>query len=255
MQESEGVLCMRVSFRIALAGQVIGVSALYEQTRTFCKNYLTDAPASFEVAVTPADIAYERQRSARADELEGAAVREHADPYLETLAVYRKLAQLLVQDDILLMHGAVVAVDGQAYLFTAKSGTGKTTHTRLWMRQFGDRAVMVNGDKPLLHITSEGVTVYGTPWDGKHHRSTNTSCPLKAVCILTRNTENSIQRIDKKAALPMLCQQSYRPCSPIGAQKTLALVDRLGSSVPLYRLGCNMEPEAAKVAYHGMNYE
>lgn len=253
MQESEGVLCMRVSFRIALAGQVIGVSALYEQTRTFCKNYLTDAPASFEVAVTPADIAYERQRSARADELEGAAVREHADPYLETLAVYRKLAQLLVQDDILLMHGAVVAVDGQAYLFTAKSGTGKTTHTRLWMRQFGDRAVMVNGDKPLLHITSEGVTVYGTPWDGKEHLSTNTSCPLKALCILTRSETNHIERISKKEALPMLCQQSYRPCSPIGAQKTLALVDRLGSSVPLYKLGCNMEPEAALVAYHGMN--
>lgn len=255
MQESEGVLCMRVSFRIALAGQVIGVSALYEQTRTFCKNYLTDAPASFEVAVTPADIAYERQRSARADELEGAAVREHADPYLETLAVYRKLAQLLVQDDILLMHGAVVAVDGQAYLFTAKSGTGKTTHTWLWMRQFGDRAVMVNGDKPLLHITSEGVTVYGTPWDGKEHLSTNTSCPLKALCILTRSETNHIERISKKEALPMLCQQSYRPCSPIGAQKTLALVDRLGSSVPLYRLGCNMEPEAALVAYHGMNHE
>ena len=253
MQESEGVLCMSVSFRIALAGQVIGVSALYEQTRTFCKNYLTDAPASFEVAVTPADIAYERQRSARADELEGAAVREHADPYLETLAVYRKLAQLLVQDDILLMHGAVVAVDGQAYLFTAKSGTGKTTHTRLWMRQFGDRAVMVNGDKPLLHITSEGVTVYGTPWDGKEHLSTNTSCPLKALCILTRSETNHIERISKKEALPMLCQQSYRPCSPIGAQKMLALVDRLGSSVPLYRLGCNMEPEAALVAYHGMN--
>lgn len=255
MQESEGVLCMSVSFRIALAGQVIGVSALYEQTRTFCKNYLTDAPASFEVAVTPADIAYERQRSARADELEGAAVREHADPYLETLAVYRKLAQLLVQDDILLMHGAVVAVDGQAYLFTAKSGTGKTTHTRLWMRQFGDRAVMVNGDKPLLHITSEGVTVYGTPWDGKEHLSTNTSCPLKALCILTRSETNHIERISKKEALPMLCQQSYRPCSPIGAQKMLALVDRLGSSVPLYRLGCNMEPEAALVAYHGMNHE
>ena len=62
MQESEGVLCMRVSFRIALAGQVIGVSALYEQTRTFCKNYLTDAPASFEVAVTPADSAFEREK-------------------------------------------------------------------------------------------------------------------------------------------------------------------------------------------------
>ena len=63
MQESEGVLCMSVSFRIALAGQVIGVSALYEQTRTFCKNYLTDAPASFKVAVTPADIAFEREKT------------------------------------------------------------------------------------------------------------------------------------------------------------------------------------------------
>lgn len=253
MQESEEVLCMRVSFRIALAGQVIGVSALYEQTRTFCKNYLTDAPASFEVAVTPADIAYERQRSARADELEGAAVREHADPYLETLAVYRKLAQLLVQDDILLMHGAVVAVDGQAYLFTAKSGTGKTTHTRLWMQQFGDRAVMVNGDKPLLHVTNTGVTVYGTPWDGKEHLSTNTSCPLKALCILTRSETNHIERISKKEALPMLCQQVYRPENPAALAKMLALIDRLGSSVPLYRLGCNMEPEAALVAYHGMN--
>ena len=182
-------------------------------------------------------------------------MREHAEPYLETLAVYRKLAQLLVQDDILLMHGAVVAVDGQAYLFTAQSGTGKTTHTRLWMQQFGDRAVMVNGDKPLLHITNEGVTVYGTPWDGKEHLSTNTSCPLKALGILTRSETDHIERISKKEALSMLCQQVYRPEDPTTLAKMLALVDRLGSSVPLYRLSCNMEPEAALVAYHGMNHE
>ena len=244
---------MKSTYR--LAGHTIKIESLYSQVHTLCAAYRVEDDAEYCITTAPADIAYERQRSARADELEGAAVREHADPYLETLAVYRKLAQLLVQDDILLMHGAVVAVDGQAYLFTAKSGTGKTTHTRLWMRQFGDRAVMVNGDKPLLHITSEGVTVYGTPWDGKEHLSTNTSCPLKALCILTRSETNHIERISKKEALPMLCQQSYRPCSPIGAQKMLALVDRLGSSVPLYRLGCNMEPEAAQVAYHGMNQE
>lgn len=228
MQESEGVLCMRVSFRIALAGQVIGVSALYEQTRTFCKNYLTDAPASFEVAVTPADIAFEREKNDREAAVEGHAPGNFSDEYLETLALYRKIVERLLEWDTLLFHGSCISVDSKAYLFTAKSGTGKSTHTQLWKKWFGERAVFIN-------------------------RSTNTSCPLKAVCILTRNTENSIQRIDKKAALPMLCQQSYRPCSPIGTQKTLALVDRLGSSVPLYRLGCNMEPEAALVAYHGMN--
>lgn len=236
-----------------LAGHTIRIESLYSQVHTLCKAYRVDGEAEYCITTTHADIVYERQRSARADELEGAAVREYADPYLETLAVYRKLAQLLVQDDILLMHGAVVAVDGQAYLFTAKSGTGKTTHTRLWMQKFGDRAVMVNGDKPLLHVTNTGVIVYGTPWDGKEHLSTNTFCPLKALCILNRSETNHIERISKKEALPMLCQQVYRPEDPAMLAKMLALVDRLGSSVPLYRLGCNMEPEAALVAYHGMN--
>ena len=236
-----------------LAGHTIKIESVYSQVHTLCAAYRVEDDAEYCITTTPADIAYERKRSARADELEGAAVREHADPYLETLAVYRKLAQLLVQDDILLMHGAVVAVDGQAYLFTAKSGTGKTTHTRLWMQQFGDRAVMVNGDKPLLHVTNTGVTVYGTPWDGKEHLSRNIACPLKAVCILSRSETNHIERISPKEALTMLCQQSYRPAQPAALRKTLALVDLLSSNVPLYKLGCNMEPEAALVAYHGMN--
>ena len=189
---------MKSTYR--LAGHTIKIESLYSQVNTLCAAYRVEDDAEYCITTTPADIAYERKRSVRADELEGAAVREYAPPYLETLAVYRKLAQLLVQDDILLMHGAVVAVDGQAYLFTAQSGTGKTTHTRLWMQQFGDRAVMVNGDKPLLHITNEGVTVYGTPWDGKEHLSTNISCPLKALCILTRSETNHIERISKKGS-------------------------------------------------------
>lgn len=104
MQESEGVLCMRVSFRIALAGQVIGVSALYEQTRTFCKNYLTDAPASFEVAVTPADIAFEREKNDREAAVEGHAPGNFSDEYLETLALYRKIVERLLEWDTLLFH-------------------------------------------------------------------------------------------------------------------------------------------------------
>ena len=242
---------MKSTYR--LAGHVIKIESLYSQVHTLCAAYRVEDDAEYCITTAPADIAYERQRSARADELEGVAVREYANTYLETLAVYRKLAQLLVQDDILLMHGAVVAVDGQAYLFTAKSGTGKTTHTRLWMQQFGDRAVMVNGDKPLLHVTNTGVTVYGTPWDGKEHLSRNIACPLKAVCILSRSETNHIERISPKEALTMLCQQSYRPAQPAALRKTLALVDLLSSNVPLYKLGCNMEPEAALVAYHGMN--
>lgn len=147
MQESEGVLYMRVSFRIALAGQVIGVSALYEQTRTFCKNYLTDAPASFEVAVTPADIAFEREKNDREAAVEGHAPGNFSDEYLETLALYRKIVERLLEWDTLLFHGSCISVDSKAYLFTAKSGTGKSTHTQLWKKRFGERAVFINDDK------------------------------------------------------------------------------------------------------------
>lgn len=244
---------MSVSFTIALAGQVIGVSALHDETRVFCRDYLTDAPPSFHVDITPGDIAFEREKSRREAVMEGRTPTAYSEDYLETLAVYRKIAVELLNRDTLLFHGSAIAVDGAAYLFTAKSGTGKSTHTRLWQKRFGSRAVMINDDKPLLRLEGDTVTVYGTPWDGKHHRSANIACPLKAICILTRGEQNHIDPLDKKAALPMLCQQSYRPNDPAALQKTLSLVSRLGSSVKLYQLACNMEPKAAQVAYDGMN--
>ena len=62
-----------------------------------------------------------------------------------------------------LMHAAVVEVDGIAYVFTAPSGTGKSTHVQLWLDHFGPRARVLNGDKPLFRF--EGNTLYacGTP--------------------------------------------------------------------------------------------
>lgn len=244
---------MNVYFRIALADQVIGISALYEETRIFCRDYLTDEPASFHVEITPDDIAFEREKSDREAVMEGRVIVAYSDEYLETLALYRKIVERLLEWDILLFHGSCISMGGEAYLFTARSGVGKSTHTRLWQKQFGSRAVIINDDKPLLKLHEQGVTVYGTPWDGKHRRSTNISCPLKSICILTRSEENHILRIDKKAALSMLCQQSYRPMDPVRLRKTLELIDRLGNKVALYKLGCNMQPEAAQIAYMGMN--
>lgn len=243
---------MAVEFCTELADTVFQVTALFEDTKQFCGDYLSRKAPQYAITVTESDIDFERQRANR-NQKEGLPPVVYSDSYLETLALYRKMAEQLVQEDVILMHGAVVAVDDRAYLFTAKSGTGKTTHIRRWLEAFGSRAVVVNGDKPLLRITSEGVTAYGTPWDGKEHLSCNIALPLKAVCILTRSEQNRIERISKKEATPMLLQQLYRPAAPAALAKALALTDRLGSSTALYRLGCNMEPEAALVAYNGMN--
>ena len=237
------------NFTIAIAGVSVGITAVHESTRDYCQDYLTQNAPDFSVEITQADIDRERQLSADEDILEGHAVRNHTDAVLETTAVYRKIVNRLIDYDILLFHGSTVAVDGVAYLFTAKSGTGKSTHTKRWRRLFGDRAVMINDDKPLLKISKDGVLVCGTPWDGKHKLNTNCMVPLKAICVLERGEENHIRQISPSAALPMLMQQSHRPANVL---KYMDLLDGLTKHVKFYNLHCNMEDEAAKIAYEGM---
>ena len=116
----------------------------------------------------------------------------------------------------------------------------------------GERAVMVNDDKPLISVTGDAVLVHGTPYNGKHRLSTDISVPLKALCVLQRAEQNSIRRISKSEAFPMLMQQVYRPADSAALAQTLDLISALADRVPLYRLGANMDPEAARVAYEGM---
>lgn len=243
------------TFTIALAGKRIRVCALHAYAREYCRNYLAEGEADISVTVTPEDIEFERETSAREDQLEGKPIRQFPDGYLETLAIYRKIAEKLLPFDTLLFHGSVVSVDGEGYLFTAVSGTGKSTHTRLWRQRFGDRCVMVNDDKPLLRITQDSVLACGTPWDGKHRLSNNIMVPLKGLVILERGERNEIAPISAAEALPMLLQQSHRPSSPAELSKFLCLLDQITKKTGLYRLKCNMDPEAAQVAYDGMQRE
>lgn len=242
-----------IEFTIGLAGQAVGVRANYESTRDYCLDYLTTNEPDFSVEICCDDITFERQKSAKEDALEGIPVREFSDAYLETLAVYRKIAENMLQRDTLLFHGSAIAVDGEGYLFTAKSGTGKSTHTRLWRELFGQRAVMVNDDKPLLKISEQGVEVYGTPWNGKHHLGANISVPLKAICILERGNENQIRKITPREAFPMLLQQSYRLADAGGMNNVLDLLDRLMQKCAFYRLQCNMDRQAAVLSYGVMS--
>lgn len=265
------------NFTIRLAGQYFTIGPVCDYIREYCKDYIVadvtgqsgiaDGDTEYtssgvgdittesvtRIRITQSDIDFEREKSAREDIKESIPIRRFSDAYLETLAVYRKIADCLLSCDTLLFHGSVIAVDGEGYLFTAKSGTGKSTHTRLWREYFGERAVMVNDDKPLLHITDSGVTAYGTPWDGKHRLSTNIAVPLKGICILTRNAKNHIEPVEPHAVYPLIVQQTNRSLSADGMKHTLSLIDRMLHVVPVYRLCCNMDIEAARVAYEGMN--
>ena len=242
-------------FTLQIAGCTVDVTTLHHGTARYCKDYLVEkvGPADFSVATTQADIDYERLCVRRTEEAEGLAPRQVSDSFLEITAVQRKIAEELFSHQTILHHGSVVAVDGQAYLFTAKSGTGKSTHTRLWREVFGERAVMVNDDKPFLKITENGVIAYGTPWNGKHRLGCNIAVPLKAICILERGEINHIQQIPPKNALSMIIQQTSRPMNGAQMLKYMDLIDGLSRKVAFYRMGCTISTDAAQLAYETMS--
>lgn len=230
----------------------IEIQSIYETVHEYCKDYRVSVHPDFFVKINQSDIDFEREKSNAEACACGQKPIVYPDSYLEELAVYRKIAEKMVDYNTFLFHGSAVSVDGEAYLFTAKSGTGKSTHTRLWREYLGNRAVMVNDDKPLIKITENQVMVYGTPYNGKHRIGNNISVPLKAVCILQRAENNSIVEISGKDAFSILLQQVYRPASGDRLLSTLKLLDIMMSRVKLYRLGCNMDISAAKAAYDGM---
>lgn len=230
-------------FTIRIADTIVQIDNRYDFIKDYCKNYITENEMpDIVIGVTEEEIYAEQ------------SVQSVATPqYLETLAVYRKLCERLLERDIVLLHSSTLMIDGRAVLFLAPSGTGKSTHAALWREVFGERVTMINDDKPLVSIKDgcEGVEirVYGTPWCGKHGLENNISAPVSAVFLLRRGTENVAESIGVRSAFPDILNQIYRPKDEMLMRKTLLLARRFAENVNIYEIVCNMEQEAAKVAY------
>lgn len=234
---------------IKLADTVVLVEHLSDSLYEKVKKYECSGEPAFCVDMNSLDLEEERNyfvsRNGKESEMIGSEL-------LEFSALLRAIAENLIDYNTMLFHGSAVCMDGQVYLFCADSGTGKSTHARMWRECFGDRVVMINDDKPLIRIDEAGIVCYGSPWSGKHRLDTNTSAPIKAVCILGRDTVNHIEMIDKDMAMQYLLKYSYRSKNPLRIAKSLAMLDQLAKKVPMYALGCNISHEAAVTAYEGM---
>ena len=237
------------SFVIEIAGVTFEVAPLFETTKLYCQEYLTEREPAYTVVVERSELALEqRLLDMEADE-EGLKRRKFSDMFLERSVIQRKIAELLIGENVILIHGSTVAVDGQAYLFTAPCGTGKSTHTRLWREVFGERAVMVNDDKPFLRIRDGQVLAYGSPWSGKHGLASNICVPLKGICILSRGQENVIRRAEIGAVSRFLLHQ----IQPEDDERVIRLFEELTQIVPVWEMACNRDPGAARVAFVAMS--
>ena len=255
--------------------------------KTFSKimrNYIgTFNNADMEICISDKDLIFEKE------------IQEDVDiEYLTTYklsAYHRKLSDKLPSHEAFVLQSACFDVDGVGVAFAAHSGTGKSTHMRLWQDYLGDKMTIVNGDKPIVRFFEEGENdnkipppqavplplgkggknsdnpsvscadsslyakepnipyAYGTPWNGKEKLGCNMRTPLKHICFIERSETNYVEKIAPKDAIDRIFNQVYMPKDPMAVMKTIELINRLINSCKLWIIHCNMEPEAAEVAY------
>lgn len=154
-----------------------------------------------------------------------------------------------------MLHSSAVVVNNKAYLFTANSGVGKSTHTALWQQLLGERAFILNDDKPAIRFFDGKWYAYGTPWSGKHDISQNQRVEIGGIAVVTRGKENKIERFGGALAVSEIFRQINRPKNPEARVIILELLDKLFTEVPIWRLECNTDISAAKVSYEAMSGE
>ncbi|CVI70351.1 hypothetical protein NDGK_01844 [Clostridiales bacterium CHKCI001] len=180
-------------------------------------------------------------------------------PYLnkdlsEYLSTGNQFYWKLLDHSGMMLHSSAVMVDGRVYLFSAPSGTGKSTHTALWLQYLGERAQIINDDKPAIRVMGDKVYVYGTPWSGKTNQNLNVRGELGGIAVVKRANENQIRRLSNKEAIFALLNQTTRSRKEERIDRLFEVIELLIKTIPIYELSCNMELEAAKVAYETMAF-
>jgi hypothetical protein len=228
---------------ISIADLTVGIEHRYGYLVKLCKDYLAPQGAEpiFTVCPTQAEL-----------DAEGALSEPRLpDAYLESVVAYRQIAERLPMHGAMVFHGAVVVLDGRAYAFTARSGVGKTTHLSLWLKAFGERAYVLNGDKPILLWKDGKAYICATPWKGKENLGEGGILPLSGIGFLNRSEQNFAHPIAPADALSAFLLQVYMPKNGEALLEMMSLCDKVLSSVPLLSMHCNMDISAATTVEQG----
>lgn len=222
-----------------IADLLVSIPCKSEYTKNLMSDYLYNGTDfDFEIKITDSDIKNEQ-----------ITVDGYSYGMYESTAILRKLSyELLMNYNGIMLHCAVIAYKGKAYAFAAPSGTGKTTHIKIWKKCLGNSIEIINGDKPFIRYINNVPTAFGTPWQGKENFGKNISYPLDAVFILKRGRENTARKVKADAAIFTLMNSAACPKNQIGKLKALEFLEKLRHDIKLIELSCNMEDSACYTA-------
>ena len=196
-----------------------------------------------------ADITVAPQKSAIDDYIARNNASEEISAYMIEAGIFYR--QLLNFDGVY-FHASAVVYEDKAYLFSAPCGTGKSTHTSLWLELLGDKAYILNDDKPAVRVLKDGIYAYGTPFSGKHDISVPKTVKLGGICFISRGSEDKVSIMDGKEAIFKMYHASLRRLDEQQLDKELELLQKIAATVPIYKMECTPTLNAARVAVEAM---
>lgn len=161
--------------------------------------------------------------------------------YLEELSIYRQICQQLIHFDAFVLHAAVIAIDGEAIAFVGKHGAGKSTRLLLWEKAFGNRTIIVNGDKPIIRLIDGMLYACGTPWNGKENLDNNCMVPLKTLCFVERSSQVQIRRLSANDVTQRIFEHLLLPENVTDLNHLIDLINILIEQIPCFLLKCSIE--------------
>lgn len=224
-----------------IANKVVIMNPIYEPLLSQSKDYLSDEEANIDLTFT---LDYLKEF--------------HKDyPMLsigecEYMLYGSRFYNYLINNNGLLLHSSCVVYNGYAYLFSAPSGTGKSTHTSLWVKHFKD-AKILNDDKPALSIENNKLYAYGTPFSGKTNLNLNEKFPVKAIVFIEQSNINEATKMNSSVAIYNIMSQTIRPSDEKEMNNLLSMIDTIVNTIKIYKLKCNISIDAVETIYQKIN--
>ncbi|MEE1016832.1 MAG: hypothetical protein U0L27_04070 [Ruminococcus sp.] len=227
-----------------IADLIVDYTAKYEDLEKLSEQfkYSGEKEADITLAVPNKHLENLLSRSAKGTTIGG----------IENFAISSEFNREAIKYGVMLVHSSALIYNNEAYLFSADSGVGKSTHTKLWLKAFGDKVHIMNDDKPVVRLYDDHAQAYGTPFDGGSGIALNERYPLKAIIFVERGEENSVRIPDNKEIIQKLYFQTARMVNRETAEKMLVNMERLLHLTKFYILTCNMDISAAYTAYNSI---
>ncbi len=232
-----------------IADLVVEYNKKYEPLISHSEKYVINEDVEADIKIELTDEMMQRQKEG----LERANLpKEWCEiPHIEYDMTGNKFSEAMLDFNGYQLHASAIVVDEEAYLFSAPMGTGKSTHTSLWLKYLANKKpYILNDDEPIIR-TIDGITyAYGTPFSGASERNENKKVKIKGICFLEQSKTNFIEKLDSNNAITYYMNNTrvlgYK------LDKLLNVLDSIVSNVPMYRFGCNISEEAVRLSYETM---